>query len=33
VEWSEKIEELLPDDVMTVKIEVVSPTKRRIEID
>ena len=33
VEWSEKIEELLPDDVMTVSIEVLSPTKRRIEID
>ena len=33
VEWSEKIEELLPDDVMTVAIEVLSPTKRRIEID
>lgn len=33
VEWSEKIEALLPDDVMTVKIEVQSPTKRRIEID
>lgn len=33
VEWSEKIETLLPDDVMTVKIEVESPTKRRLEID
>jgi tRNA threonylcarbamoyladenosine biosynthesis protein TsaE len=33
VEWSEKIEELLPDDVMKVAIEVLSPTKRRIEID
>jgi tRNA threonylcarbamoyladenosine biosynthesis protein TsaE len=33
IEWSEKIEALLPDDVMTVKIEVQSPTKRRIEID
>lgn len=33
VEWSEKIEELLPDDVMRVEIEVLSPTKRRIEID
>lgn len=32
VEWSEKIEELLPDDVMKVSIEVLSPTKRRIEI-
>ena len=33
VEWSEKIEELLPDDVMKVEIEVLSPTKRRIVID
>ena len=33
VEWSEKIEALLPDDVMTVKIEVESPSKRRLEID
>ncbi len=33
VEWSEKIEELLPDDVMRVEIEVLSPTKRRIVID
>ena len=33
VEWSEKIEELLPDDVMRVSIEVLSPTKRHIEID
>lgn len=33
VEWSEKIEALLPDDVMTVKIEVESPTKRRFAID
>lgn len=32
VEWSEKIEELLPDDVMRVNIEVLSPTKRHIEI-
>ena len=32
-EWSEKIEELLPDDVMRVEIEVLSPTKRRIVID
>lgn len=32
VEWSEKIEELLPDDVMKVTIEVLSPTKRHIEI-
>ena len=33
VEWSETIEALLPDDVMTVKIEGESPTKRRFEID
>lgn len=33
VEWSEKIEALLPDDVMTVRIEVESPSKRRLEID
>ncbi len=33
VEWSEKIEALLPDDVMRVNIEVLSPTKRHIEID
>ena len=33
MEWSEKIEELLPDDVMKVRIEAVSPTKRHIEID
>ena len=32
VEWSEKIEELLPDDVMRVEIEVLSPTKRHIVI-
>ncbi len=33
VEWSERIEALLPDDVMRVNIEVLSPTKRRLEID
>ena len=33
VEWSERIEELLPDDVMKVEIEVLSPTKRHITID
>lgn len=33
VEWSEKIENLLPDDVMRVEIQVVSPTKRLIRID
>ena len=33
VEWSERIEELLPDDVMKVTIEVLSPTKRTVTID
>lgn len=33
VEWSEKIQELLPDDVMKVTIEVLSPTKRHIVIE
>lgn len=28
IEWAERIEELLPDDVMTIRIEVPSPTKR-----
>ncbi|MBO7197970.1 MAG: tRNA (adenosine(37)-N6)-threonylcarbamoyltransferase complex ATPase subunit type 1 TsaE [Tidjanibacter sp.] len=32
VEWPEKIEELLPDDVMRIEIEVLSPTKRHITI-
>lgn len=32
VEWPEKIEELLPDDVMRIEIEVLSPSKRHITI-
>ena len=33
VEWPEKIEELLPDDVMTVRIEVDGETSRTFRID
>lgn len=33
VEWPEKIEQLLPDDVMTVKITVDGETARTFEID
>ncbi len=33
VEWPERIEELLPDDVMTVTITVDSPTERTFLID
>ncbi|MDE6779621.1 MAG: tRNA (adenosine(37)-N6)-threonylcarbamoyltransferase complex ATPase subunit type 1 TsaE [Alistipes sp.] len=33
VEWPEKIEELLPDDVMTVRIAVDSEDERTIEIE
>ena len=33
VEWSEKIEQLLPDDTMVVKIEIIDPTTRRFIID
>ena len=33
VEWPEKIEPLLPDDVMTVRITVDSDTARTFEID
>ncbi|MFR9579854.1 MAG: tRNA (adenosine(37)-N6)-threonylcarbamoyltransferase complex ATPase subunit type 1 TsaE [Rikenellaceae bacterium] len=33
IEWAEKIEELLPSDVVTVKIEVLSPTQRRFTIE
>ena len=32
VEWPEKIEPLLPDDTMVVKIEILSPTARRFVI-
>ena len=33
VEWPEKIEELLPDDVMTVSITIDSDSARTFEID
>ncbi len=33
IEWPEKIEELLPEDAMEVKIEVTSPTHRVFTID
>ncbi len=33
IEWPERVEELLPDDAMVVKIEVLSPTERRFIID
>ena len=33
VEWPEKIEQLIPDDVMTVRITVDDETKRTFEID
>ena len=32
VEWPEKIEPLLPDDTMVVRIEIMSDTARRFEI-
>jgi tRNA threonylcarbamoyladenosine biosynthesis protein TsaE len=32
VEWREKIEPLLPDDTMVVRIEILSDTARRFEI-
>lgn len=32
VEWPEKIEALLPDDIMVVKIEILSDTARRFVI-
>ena len=32
VEWPEKIEPLLPDDTMVVRIEILSETARRFEI-
>ena len=32
VEWPEKIEPLLPDDTMIVRIEILSDTARRFEI-
>lgn len=33
VEWPEKVEELLPDDVMKVTITPTSPTRRTLRID
>ena len=33
VEWPEKIEQLLPEDTMVVKIEIIDPTTRRFIID
>ncbi len=33
IEWAERIEELLPEDLMTVTITVDSPTERTITID
>ena len=33
VEWPEKVEELIPDDAMTVRLEILSPTHRAITIE
>lgn len=33
VEWPEKIESLLPEDTMVVKIEILSPTSRKFILD
>ena len=33
IEWPELIEDLLPEDAMVVRIEVLSPTERRFVID
>lgn len=33
VEWAEKIESLLPDDTMVVKIEILSPTSRKFILE
>ena len=33
VEWPEKIEQLLPDDTMVVRIEILNPTTRKFMID
>lgn len=32
MEWSEKVADLLPDETITIRIEIVSETKRRITI-
>ena len=33
VEWPEKVEQLLPDDTMVVRIEILDPTTRKFIID
>ena len=33
VEWPELVEQLLPDDAMVVKIEILSPTERKFSIN
>ena len=33
IEWPERVEALLPDDVMVVRIEILSPTERRFLIE
>ena len=33
IEWPELIEDLLPEDAMVVRIDVLSPTERRFTID
>lgn len=33
VEWPERVEALLPDDVMIVRIEILSPSERRFTIE
>lgn len=33
VEWPEKIESLLPEDTMVIKIEILSPTSRKFILD
>ncbi len=33
IEWPERVEVLLPDDVMVVRIEILSPTERRFLIE
>jgi tRNA threonylcarbamoyladenosine biosynthesis protein TsaE len=32
IEWPELIEDLLPDDAMVVRIDILSPTERRFTI-
>ena len=33
IEWPELIEDLLPEDAMVVRIDVLSPTERRFTVD